>query len=141
MPPTPEHDALAAANEPERPTETLSRFYDWLGEQGYTLAQYGAPRQRHVQCPTCRGRRFDPTGLTAREQQLLSRGLLRDDDRAPCPECDGSGARWVDVIDEDSLAAAPVGPSRLIAEFMGVDEDKLNDEKRAILDALQERTP
>jgi hypothetical protein len=137
---TPELDKQHALNEPRPPFDVLSQFWDWLDENGYVLARYGATKQRRVTCTRCRGRRFDVAGLTPRQQQLLTRGALPDSERDQCPRCEGEGTVWVEYNDEDSLVEAHVAPTKLFAEFWGLDLNKIEAERRALLDSLRRTT-
>lgn len=138
---TPELDKQHALNEPRPPFDVLSQFWDWLEANGYVLAKYGAPRQRRMTCPVCRGRCFDVSGLTPRQQQLLRSAALPDSERDPCPRCAGEGTVWEEVRDEDSLMEAHASPTRLFAEFWGLDLDKIESERRAILEELRQVAP
>lgn len=140
---TPELDKQRRLNEPRAPFDVLSDFYNWLEAQGLFIAHYGATKERSITCPQCKGRRFDPSGLTAREQQLLSRGALPDADRAPCAKCEGRGHIWHSYVDEDSMEPHPLfqSPTRLFAEFWGLDLNKIDAEREALLADLREQAP
>lgn len=140
---TPELDRQRALNQPRPPFDVLSDFYNWLEAEGLFIAHYGATKQRSTACTNCKGRRFDPDGLTAREGQLLARGALPDRDRPPCPKCDGTGVQWHSYVDEDSIAPHPLAgsPARLFAEFWGLDLNKIDRERETILAELRETAP
>lgn len=137
---TPELNRQRVLNQPRPPFEVLSDFWNWLEAQGLLIAEYGAAKQRRVTCGACHGRGFDPGALTPREQQLLRRGLLTDVERPRCAECDGTGMVWQSYTDEDSLEPYHGGPERLFAEFWGLDPDKIDAERQALLQDLQQRT-
>lgn len=138
--PTPELDRRRALNAPRPPFDVLTDFYDWLKAKGLVIAEYGATKQRSITCSRCKGRGFDPAKLTAREQQLLTRGLLDDHDREKCEKCDGEGREWHEYVDEDSLEVHENDerPDRLFAAFWGLDLHKIDAEQRALLEEIRE---
>lgn len=140
---TPELDKQRACNEPRKPFDVLTDFYDWMVQEGIVLATYGRVRERSMMCGACKGRRFDPDGLTAREQQLLARGALPDEEREPCPRCEGRGREWVTEVDDDSLEPHRLhgSPEALFARFWELDLDKISAEREELLAELRRTAP
>lgn len=132
---TPELDKMLAAIAPRKVNDVLTEFVDWLESEKIVLARYGATKERTVRCDACDGTGFDSGPLTARQRQLLRRGALRDEDR---PRCDCSdGKRWESYIDPNSLVEIHESYERLFSRFLGIDQDAIERERRAILEALR----
>lgn len=136
--PTPELDKMLAAVEPRKVNDTLTEFVDWLERDGIILARYGAARERTRTCRVCRGRGFDPGRLTPRESQLLAKGLLPDSARTTCRRCHGNGQEVETYVDEESLAPIHESYTLLFARFLDIDMEKVEAERRAILDELRQ---
>lgn len=134
---TPELDKMLALNKPSKPFDTLTNFADWLERNGYIVCQYGKPRERKVKCERCGGRKIDAEALTKRQKQLLHRGVLPDEEWPMCPDCGGDGHRWVEYLDEDSLAPVAEGWERFFARFWEIDLDAVSRERQSILEAIQ----
>lgn len=135
--PTPELDRQRELNQPRPPFDVLTQFVDWLDEHGYVVARYGRRGERSERCPRCRGRGFDPDGLSPREQQLLRAGHLSDEQREPCPECKGDGKVWRSYVDESSLEPIEFGWAALFARFWGLDLGKIDGERARLLEELR----
>lgn len=86
----------------------------WLQGEGFYLAR-ATGAQRTVTCPRCRGRRFEPEALTAREQQLLAAGALPDHERSPCVGCQGRGSVWEAA--PDAVTTVGVDPGALVEKY------------------------
>lgn len=129
-----------AAIAPRKVNDVLSEFVDWLATEGIVFASYGVTKERTRDCKRCGGRGFDPRGMTARQAQLLRRGLLADEDRPPCenPDCD-DGMVWESYVDRESLQEIHEPYARLFARFLDIDEDAVERERRALLDRLAGR--
>lgn len=135
---TPALNKQREAIAPRPVNDVLTEFVDWLTSQEIVLARYGRRWEEKKKCHHCHGRGFEADALTARERQLLHRGLLPDVERAPCPVCrDRSGYVWVERCDEDSLEPIQEPWGRLFARFLDLDEDAMEDERRAILEELR----
>lgn len=136
--PTPELDRQREALEPRPVNDVLTEFVDWLTGQGLLIAKYGRRGERKVKCPICRGRGFDADKLTPRQAQLLAKGLLSDADRERCEACRADpGYVWEEYVDDDSLQPHHERWGSLFARFLGLDEEAIESERRAILEALR----
>lgn len=136
---TPELDKMREAIAPRQVNDTLTDFVDWLTSDGIILARYGAARRRTVPCPACRGRGFDTSGLSKRQQQLLRLGQLTDDARPPCPGGCHYGKVHEEYLDPESLQPLTEPWSRLFARFLGLDEAAMDRERQALLEELGSR--
>lgn len=165
MPATPELDKQRAVAFTERePSHVLSEFYDWLQAEGIEFATWGEPYDVQERCPTCddRAKGIDPKSLRRRHKDVLGIGRTREERRGsrwtgltvgesreyeerlrrecrPCPDCDPAtpGFRYVTRIHQDRLTPLNQGPERLFARFFGIDLDKIEAERRAILEAIR----
>jgi DnaJ-class molecular chaperone len=95
------------------PHEVLTEFYDWLQAQGLRLAKYEA----RTWTEPCDGGLFAP---------------CTEDEN--CRHCQGTGK--VEITREDWWEDTR-RPEVLFGDFFGLDEDKIEDERRALLDSLR----
>lgn len=148
--PTPELDKRHdVAFEPRPPSEVLSEFWDWLHANGYEICADGYHEEVEEKCGVCAGvgKRMNPRqrqvyeeawpimGTVTWEQSIEERGqfLARLKD---CKTCDGSGFVYVKHY-RQGLVPFVGGPERLFARFFDIDLDKIETERRAILDELR----
>lgn len=109
----PEHRKASAVN---GKSQAIGEFLEWVGaEKGAHLMVYGPMPDLRL----CTERRCEE-------------GFLYGDEDEPCPECEGTGMVTVEVTTYSSL---PGTVQALLAEFFEIDLDKLEVEKRAMLDA------
>lgn len=146
-PPMPEHDKLHEAKERDA-TQTVGEFLDWLGhEKGIHLMRRG-PMDHLESCSIvpgdlgCGGRGWvwrDAEGGTAKFNSgecwvgMPDGPPVNDTRMMMCSRCGGTGEvavaveRWVGVESNQ----------RLMYEFFEVDGDKLEEEKRALLEVYR----
>lgn len=142
--PTPELDKQhAVIHGEEAPSDTMTAFYDWMQQHHLVLARWtdGITEQRERVCPDCNGSGFDVDRLTSRQRQLRAHGIPPEEipGRLPaCERCDGSCTIWVDVkVGDTELVPDHRPPEQLLADFFGIDRDKIEDERRALLEAIR----
>lgn len=125
MPPTPELDRQAAVLDD---SHKIGEFLDWLTAQDIHLAVYETTREctyfdRYDRQFRCKGGRLI--------------GLLGSDfsgvDRGGCPRCDGTG---VVLLDDPPLVPRREPFNQLLARFYGIDLNRAEEERRAVLDHL-----
>lgn len=134
-PQTPELDRQHEVLESGK-AQVVQDFYDWLVEQGYVLGKY----QTEI-TETCRGVRPDPLWsesncdggfvkrTTRKNGEEIHAGIV-------CPVCGGSGEVTRSLV-ESRLMPALVVPEQLMADYFGIDRDKVEAERRAILEYLR----
>jgi hypothetical protein len=112
----PEHEKLRALRCPGAPDDpyaghnyVVGRFVEWLGEAGYVIARW-----RPAFCTKCE-RPWEP------------------DEDGSCPACGAADYRR----SEDQLVPAFRGVEPLLHEHYGIDPERLDDEKRAMLAAAR----
>lgn len=123
MPPTPEldkqreiiHDGRAAV---------VQDFIDWFREQHLELMVYES-RLCEQQCP-------GPNFLIDCRDGRIYIGTYKE---AECPTCGGTG--WTKTMREGYYSDGR-SPQRLMADFFGIDENKIEVERRVLLDAIRE---
>lgn len=117
----PEHEKLRSISDQ---SQAIGEFLEWLqGEQGVRLIKPADFEDRQI----CQA-----AGCYSGKRTRIRRGERQEFD---CPQCDGSG--FVDVIVHDRNAPFRFSIPGLLAEFFGIDEGRLEAEKRAMLDALR----
>lgn len=139
MPSMPESDKVIAAA-PE--SQKLGEFLDWLREQGIHLAKYvpvlDPPVRYHVvPCPKC-----PPDCWRVKDRLSLSLNGL-----TPYHFEDEEDAKAsVILLEEERQQKAEADPvfqpfygstERLLAEYFEIDLDKVEQERRALLDAMR----
>lgn len=141
--PTPELDRFLKAIEARKVNDVLSEFLDWLVEEKHyeIVRSVGAVYTHKISCPSdpCYFG-VDRSLMTPREMQVWKEGGARampeHKERWPCEVCGATGYIDQDRIDERSRVTFP-RPAAIIAEFLGLDEDKMEEERRALLEALR----
>lgn len=126
---TPECDRLVAVAEE---SQRIGEFIDWLGEQGWFIAYTERMIDRPCASTVC-------TKYTVTQcvngRSILYRGE-GGEDVGPCSKCDGTGFIRSERLDPIGLPLA-MSPERLLAKFYGIDLDKVEAERRAILKSLR----
>ena len=112
---------------------TLSEFYEWLRSQGLHLARWGELTEDRP-CLICREtgkvERDNDDPLAGWSASVLER--ITED----CTYCEGRGFEVV-VTGEDWIIDHR-SPDRLFADFLGIDLNKLEQERREALDRVRE---
>jgi hypothetical protein len=110
---TPELDKHAEVLDESR---TLSDFYDWLGQQGVHLMVWR-------------------TDMTDRRLCLAFNCIDGKVGKRDCTACDGTG--WREVTGIEGWVEDPRHPERLFADYFGIDLNKIEQEREALLDGLR----
>lgn len=138
---TPECDRQHAV---QADAETLSAFLDWLTANGIHLAYWEdtKPCDHTTGASVTPGQGY-PTieGVRASRKWRCVNGRLigHPDSNAPgvdggeCPNCEGTGR--VERV-EPRLVPQPGSFNQLLARYFGIDLDKVEAERRQVLDAL-----
>lgn len=116
-------------------------FIDWLlDERQYQLAEYLYESTEH-----CPGKRRDPFDNSNCEDGKVketvtlwsgSERVGRVEEGETCPECKGVGEVTVTFRDP-KLVPVFAQREQLMADFFGIDRDKIEQERRALLDAIR----
>lgn len=111
-------------------SQKIGEFLDWLGQQGIHLAVF----EHKIEC----GYRSLQTTYVGIPRRRCIEGRLindEDDDVGECGKCDGTG-----LIDRIDPILVPRGGSTeaLLAKYFGIDQDKVDAERRQMLKALGE---
>jgi hypothetical protein len=114
----PEHEKLSKIADA---SQACGEFLEWLGEQGYHLGRF------HTHSDGC--------------MQAHGEGHTPDNPRCPswlgaCLMEPNDQIRTCGFRDSE-LYPSPVNLQRLLAQFYNIDENKLEAEKRAMLEALR----
>lgn len=120
MPETPELDKQRKARE-EGHSEAIGEFLDWLRGEGYLLAK----SHSHDDGCLCDGPWHDLKATDA------------DPKQRHCPECGWPHRAEVCGYREGELAMAGKPINDLLADYFGIDLDKIEAERRAILDYIR----
>lgn len=117
----PEH---AKMREVADKSQAIGDFLDWVAQHRNGQLVAYEPRDLEITCPDIR---CDRGKLSA-----TFRGADRD-----CPRCGGSGVVVEPILDHYPLRNSDNDLRKLLAEFFGIDQDKLEAEKQAMLEALR----
>lgn len=124
---------VAVSDESQR----IGHFLDWLNDQGIHLAVW----ERKKNCDYESGPLMDGGGLKWRCEGGTVTGHPSSNKpgevSGPCQKCDGTG-----LIDRVEPRLSPIGEryESLLARFYGIDLDKVEAERRAMLQALRADT-
>jgi len=139
MPPMPESDKVIAAA-PQ--SQKLGEFLDWLGSKGIILGKHVAvldPPTRYtvVECPTCSDcwRVHDECSISI---SGLTRGHYSQED-AQDAATELEDERKLEAEDNPVFTPLYNSTERLLAEYFEIDLDKVDQEKRALLEAMREQ--
>lgn len=118
-PDTPELDRLSkVSNE----SQVAGEFLEWLlGTKGYNLSEIKEERINERECTRCRGK-----GTVRKGAEL-------------CRRCNGEGTVWDYTREHEVMVWT--GTQELLAEFFGIDQNKVEAERRAVLEWCQQVTP
>lgn len=122
----PEHEKMTAVQEQ---SQAVGEFLEWLqtptehGGKGVSLHTWEEWEEDDT-CLECAG-----TGKVGSVRRNSEGARLQD-----CPNCDGTR-----LVSRPREGWMPVGGSanKLLAEFFGIDLNKIEDEKRAMLDQIR----
>lgn len=141
---TPELDKQSAIIKSGK-AATVQDFYDWLTEQGYVLAKYATETTDF--CKGVRRDLFDPSNCDRGEAiKTVSRmegergerkRVILVQEGQECPNCGGTGDVKVTYV-EPRLEAAWINPEQMMADFFGIDRDRIETERRGLLERLRE---
>lgn len=141
MPPMPESDkVLAAAPVSQR----IGEFLDWLKDRGLVLGKHTAvldPPVRYtpVVCPSCL--KGDNCWRLKDECSLSVSGLGRyhydGQEEAQEAAADLEDERRIEAEENPVFLPLHYSTERLLAEFFEIDLDKVEQERRALLDAMR----
>lgn len=111
----PEHEKLAKIADQ---SQTCGEFLEWLQGQGLHLMRFGPI----------------PDRLVCRSIECIDGKVRRGGRSVGCPRCDGTGFEDVEVqaYHSDSRSI-----TTLLAEFFEIDQNKIEAEKRAMLDEIR----
>jgi hypothetical protein len=113
----PEHAKLAAVSDR---SQAIGEFLDWLGAQGVHLQRWGPVPDERL-CPV-----FDC--VDGRLRSASGR------DKGECGRCGGTG--WAPE-DREAWHADGRSIQALLADYFGIDQARLEREKRTMLDELR----
>lgn len=109
----------------------LGEFLDWLQEQGIHLAEWQEPTD------TCGWEDMRHDYLTGKPRKRCVNGQLVGPDDEPlgvaCESCSGTGQ----ITLSERLITLPWNPTALLARYFNIDLDKVEQERRAMLEALR----
>lgn len=114
--------------------EAVQDFIDWLAEKGYEIAYW----ETHHEAK-CEGVRLTPWQASNCRKGVVRRSLSNGPVSVTagdlCPECDGEGAGIVERA-EPRLAPLARQPEQIMADHFGLDLNKIEQEQRALLEAI-----
>jgi hypothetical protein len=126
-PPTPELDKLCKLDLGRR--DAVQEFLDWLlDKQHLQLQVWREDLKDERQCPG-----VPAYGCTDGKRDTPRGSRLAGTD---CSRCRGTG--WIEVEVEPRFVPDHRDRERLMADYFGIDLDKIDTEKRAILDFLRQ---
>lgn len=123
--------------------QAVQDFYDWLAAEGYVLAKYQF--EETVHCP---GTRRDPFDSSNCEDGKVKRTVTQWQGHTrvgkveageTCTVCNGTG-EVQHTFSNPPLMPVFESPQNLMADHFGIDLNKIETERRAILDALREQS-
>jgi hypothetical protein len=140
MPATPELDKQSKIIHSGK-SGVIQEFIDWMrDERHYQLAEY-----IYESTESCSGQRRDPFDPSNCEDGKVKKSITlwsgskrvgRIEEGQTCAECGGTGVVTV-TFQDPKLLPVFVNPEQLMADFFGIDRDKIEAERRAILAHLQ----
>jgi hypothetical protein len=140
LPATPELDRQSEIIHSGK-AEVIQEFIDWIhDERHYHLAEY--IYESTEPCPGQRRDPFDPSncedGKVKKSISLWegSKRIGRIEGGQTCAECGGTGEVTVTFRDPKLLPVLSQ-PEQLMADFFGIDRNKIETERRALLDYMR----
>lgn len=140
-PATPELDRQAAIVWSGR-SEAVQEFIDWLlDERHYQIAEY--LYQSTDPCPGVRRDPFDDSnceGGRVKQTRTIWSGAKRVGkvlEGETCPQCQGTG-EVTSTFANPQLVPVFIQREKLMADFFEIDLNKIEAERRALLDTLRE---
>jgi hypothetical protein len=133
MPKTPELDKQLSFIK-DGTTQTLTEFYDWMMSRGYRFVRWEEVKEERT-CPA----QLCKYGLVTVPNPDPRAGWASDVPETleePCDRCGGTGY-LVKVLKEDWVMFH-ADPEQLFADFLGINRDKIEAERRALLRELQD---
>ena len=131
VPATPELDKLAAARK-SGGSQEIGAFLEWLDGRNFAIGQWYTPVEM-MRCSGCSGSGIVVQSERRRDEHGYSR--FKKTNRV-CPGCEGMGEREVEL--EQRFMPVYRSVEAWLAEYFGVDLDKVEQERRAILEAYRQ---
>lgn len=125
----PECDKMLAVHED---SQKLGEFLEWLSTVGLRLAEVEHYTSCHAESPRSRG--GEPLWRCIAGRNIHTEGEWDD---GPCPECDGTG-----LIERADPLLVPVRATieTILASYFDIDLDKVEAERRQILQDIRTQT-